>query len=53
MTASLKAASLKVLVYDICRDLSFKFLRWGKSQHILFSVVTRKVMQEIVEDVIV
>jgi hypothetical protein len=43
-----------VLVYDICRDLSyFGFLRWGISQHIIFSVVPRKVVKEMVEDVAV
>ena len=41
-------------MYDICRDLSFfKFLRWGISQQIVFSVVPRKVVQEMVEDVAV
>ena len=43
-----------MLVYDICRDLSFfEFLKWGISQHIIFSVVARKVVQEMVEDVAV
>jgi hypothetical protein len=31
----------------------FKFLKWGISQHIIFSVVPRKVVQEMVEDVAV
>ena len=40
-----------MLVCDICRDLSFfEFLGWGISQHIIFSVVPRKVVQEMVED---
>ena len=43
-----------MLVYDICRDLSFfEFLKWGISQHIIFSVVPRKVVQEMVKEVAV
>ena len=43
-----------MLVYDICRDLSFfEFLGWGISQHIIFSVVQRKVVQKMVEEVAV
>ena len=53
MTASLKAALFRCCFMTSAVLSFFKFLKWGISQHIIFSVVPRKVVQEMVEDVAV